>query len=564
MVHLTFYAALLSGIATTIAAPTRRSMVVHESRELPLYFAHAGAPNPDTTLNLRIALTANDRNGLEQKLWDVSTPGSALYGQHLSFDETKAFAAPHPDTVQAVTSWLNENNITSVSTSGAFDEWLKFSVPVSTANSLFNANYQLYTEIGGPTQLTRTLAYSIPADLQQHINLIHPSTDFVRQIKGAKLGGPVPNSNSNTARALAAPASCNSVVTPACLQAMYGIPTTKATQTKNTIGVTGFVDEWPQTADMAAFLTKLNTAVPSDTLWTEKNVDFGVDPQHPGDAGLEANLDTQYTIGLANGVPVTYYSVGLGFTDGIEGFLDVMNFFNALPTPDNVLTTSYGLDEASISTSLANQLCDAYMAAGARGVSVLFASGDGGVAGAQSQNCTTFQPAFPSGCPFLTSVGATQNTTETAASFTSGGFSNYWTRPSYQTAAVNEYLSTLGETYPGLYNNTGRGFPDVSAQGINVEIINAGESITAIGTSCSSPIFASVIGLINDRLIAAKKPPLGFLNPFLYANPSAFTDITTGENPGCGTNGFSAGVGWDPISGLGTPLFDKLLAAAGV
>ncbi|KAK0184309.1 hypothetical protein F5146DRAFT_938685, partial [Armillaria mellea] len=52
--------------------------------------------------------------------------------------------------------------------------------------------------------------------------------------------------------------------------------------------------------------------------------------------------------------------------------------------------------------------------------------------------------------------------------------------------------------------------------------------------SCSSPIFASVISLINDRLVAAGKPVLGFLNPFLYAHPSAFFDITTGSNPGCG------------------------------
>lgn len=45
---------------------------------------------------------------------------------------------------------------------------------------------------------------------------------------------------------------------------------------------------------MEAFLEKLNTAVPSDTLWTEVNVDFGVDPQHPGDAGLEAVSSNMY------------------------------------------------------------------------------------------------------------------------------------------------------------------------------------------------------------------------------------------------------------------------------
>jgi tripeptidyl-peptidase-1 len=37
--------------------------------------------------------------------------------------------------------------------------------------------------------------------------------------------------------------------------------------------------------------------------------------------------------------------------------------------------------------------------------------------------------------------------------------------------------------------------------------------------------------------------------------------ITSGSNPGCGTNGFSAVAGWDPVTGLGTPIYSKLLAA---
>lgn len=76
----------------------------------------------------------------------------------------------------------------------------------------------------------------------------------------------------------------------------------------------------------------------------------------------------------------------------------------------------------------------------------------------------------------------------------------------------------------------GRGFPDVSAQGQNVEIVSGGQTGTVDGTSCASPIFASVIGLLNDRLIAAGKSSLGFLNPFLYsaAGAAALTDITTG------------------------------------
>ena len=70
---------------------------------------------------------------------------------------------------------------------------------------------------------------------------------------------------------------------------------------------------------------------------------------------------------------------------------------------------------------------------------------------------------------------------------------------------------------------------------------------------------------LNDRLIAAGKSPLGFLNPFLYSTgKSALNDITSGSNPGCNTNGFPAKKGWDPVTGLGTPDFVKLAAAAGL
>ena len=174
----------------------------------------------------------------------------------------------------------------------------------------------------------------------------------------------------------------------------------------------------------------------------------------------------------------------------------------------------------------------------------------------------------------MTSVGATALNvtmqgnqligTETAADFSSGGFSNYFAAPSYQSSAIRSYLSALGKTNKGKFNTTGRGFPDVSTQGVNFEIVVDGSVEGVDGTSCASPTFASIIALVNDRLIAAGKSPLGFLNPFLYMNPGAFNDITTGDNPGCNTNGFPASKGWDPVTGLGTPNFAALKAAAGL
>ncbi|KAH8978494.1 hypothetical protein EDB92DRAFT_1909434, partial [Lactarius akahatsu] len=52
------------------------------------------------------------------------------------------------------------------------------------------------------------------------------------------------------------------------------------------------------------------------------------------------------------------------------------------------------------------------------------------------------------------------------------------------------------------------------------------------------------------------RPALGFLNPWLYGIASqGFNDITSGSNPGCDTDGFSAVPGWDPVTGLGTLIF---------
>jgi tripeptidyl-peptidase I len=77
--------------------------------------------------------------------------------------------------------------------------------------------------------------------------------------------------------------------------------------------------------------------------------------------------------------------------------------------------------------------------------------------------------------------------------------------------------------------------------------------------SVSAPLFAAMLTRINEERLIAGKSPVGFVNPTLYSNPQAFHDITVGTNPGCGTNGFSAAVGWDPLTGLGTPNYPALL-----
>ena len=180
---------------------------------------------------------------------------------------------------------------------------------------------------------------------------------------------------------------------------------------------------------------------------------------------------------------------------------------------------------------------------------------------------------------------------DTSTSDIDGGFSNYHTPPSYQQNAVSEYLanhntlpyyitnadaSNIGEN-GGVYNRAGRGFPDVSANGAFLLVYNNLTRLTFFGTSklrlsisfereyhlhaelwspytgLSSPIFASVITLINEERTAVGKGPVGFVNPTLYEHPYVLNDITNGSNPNCGSSGFQASTGWDPVTGLGTP-----------
>ena len=206
-----------------------------------------------------------------------------------------------------------------------------------------------------------------------------------------------------------------------------------------------------------------------------------------------------------------------------------------------------------------------FMALGVRGVSLLGSSGDGGVSGSQSGACPggIFIPTWPASSLYVTAVGATQNASpETAASFSGGGFSNVYGVPDYQQAAVAAYLAQATLPPPGVYNHTGAGIPDVSALGVNFEIVSGGRTFNVDGTSCSCPTFAGIVSLLNDARALAGKPKLGFLNPLLYSHPEVFTDILTGDNPGCGSKGFSAAPAWDPITGLGSPVFTKMTQLA--
>ncbi|KAI0294260.1 family S53 protease-like protein [Multifurca ochricompacta] len=561
---LYLYSLGLFALPVALASPhARNNMVQHEQiNSVPSGFVSKGPAPTSQMLKLRLALVQNNPKGLEEALMAVSSPTVQRTLMRSPVD--RGLRCADPESVDAVTSFLSAHGITATKGSPAGD-WLNIDVTVAQADALFDGQFTTFEHTASGTTTVRSLGYSIPASLKGHLDVVHPTITFPQHLNHQPVFSiPIPRSASpavtNPGGNLtvdAVPPSCASVITPACLQALYGIPTTRATQASNVLGVSGFINQFANNADLRVFIPHVTPArFAVTTAFTLQTLDGGTNSQVLSQAGVEADLDIQYTIGVASGVPTTFISVGNANNDGVFGFLDIINFLLGESNPPHVLTTSYGANENGISQSVATNLCNAYAQLGARGTSILFASGDGGVSGSQSGACTTFVPTFPSGCPFRLSFPLGSSMTSVGATTGIGP----------ESAAVSAYLTRLGSTNSGLFNRGGRAFPDIAAQGENVEIVNAGSAGLVAGTSCSSPIFASIIALLNDLLIAAGKPPLGFLNPFLYsaAGSAALTDITSGSNPGCGTNGFPATTGWDPVTGLGTPKFAALKTAVGL
>jgi len=194
-------------------------------------------------------------------------------------------------------------------------------------------------------------------------------------------------------------------------------------------------------------------------------------------------------------------------------------------------------------------------------------------------------PSWPASSPWITAVGATrfhddvvslaaQDAVNAEDHFGSGGgFSAQFKAPKYQMEAIAAYFKTvpaasLPDPTKASYDKGGRGTPDVSALGTGFPIISDGRVMPGVGgTSASTPVFTAIVSLLNEARLAEGKGPLGFLNPWIYQNADMFLDVTLGSDKvGRGgfplPEGFNCTTGWDPITGFGTPVFSKLLAAA--
>ncbi|KAK5992235.1 Tripeptidyl-peptidase SED2 [Cladobotryum mycophilum] len=565
---------------------------------------------PNELIQISIGLEPESRDRFEQTLYDISNPKHRRHGKHLSRGDAKALLQPSRDSTGAVKRWLSKAGIpdSRISDQGQF---IDVRLNIQQARTLLGARHHAIADSGeGGVQSTES---SLPPELRSHVATIYRSLQGERtkttrglshrqrhQAMGARHGHshrsslPIPdlvvavNDDVDLEE-------CKDELTPACLRKIYRVGNNYPEHHgKTSFAIPGFGGQAAQYDQLDKFL-RAYAPYAVGANFSVESINGGQNTQGEVASG-EANLDIQYAVAMVYNLPVRYLATGGGNRDIIPD-LDMPTYLpqlsNATTEPflefarhlldldadqlPSVVSISYGINEQVLPKAYATQVCDMFGQLGARGVSIIVATGDMGPGQScqsnDGKNTTKFLPIFPATCPYVTAVGATaSNSPEVASEISSGGFSEYFARPSWQNETVGAYLCQHGDEWKGYYNPNGRAFPDVSALGTNYQIYSHNEIESTGGASASAPVFASLIALLNDERAKNNKPPLGFLNPWIYrVGDLAFTDITIGKSIGCQGRstadlpspiipnaGWSAVPGWDPVTGLGTPRFDHL------
>jgi hypothetical protein len=123
-------------------------------------------------------------------------------------------------------------------------------------------------------------------------------------------------------------------------------------------------------------------------------------------------------------------------------------------------------------------------------------------------------------------------------------------------------------------STTMRNLPDVSLVANNVDVVFGNDYLgssldyPASGTSLATPLWAAFTALVNEQAAANRQPPIGFLNPALYAigkstnYHSCFHDITYGNNfTASSPTKYAATAGYDLCTGWGTLNGSNMLKA---
>jgi tripeptidyl-peptidase I len=439
----------------------------------------------DQQITLEIGLTLQNTDQLISKLLDVSTPKSKNYGKWLTKEAAENLVKPTTEANTAVVNWLKSEGVTQIQSDGT---WVRFVANIETANRLLAADFQQYERDG--VKKIRTTAYSLPEDLHQHIDIIHPTTFFGqtaayapkhiprartirrspavarRQIFSTPKGSQParPGQVRGDGPYFKVNSKCNSGITPVCVRQLYNVGNYTATATSGSkVAFSSFLNQSYQYEDLRLFQKAFKLPYENATKIFVNNATNSQDPAVAGPNAGEANLDVQNIMGLAHGLPVYEFLTGGSppFIPDLEmktpaqntnePYVPYYQFLLALTNEQlpAVISNSYGEPEQTVPKRYAERTCNMVAQLTIRGVSIFESSGDTGVGSYcvknDGSNKPTFLPEFPSTCPWITSVGGTQSVSpEVAWDDSSGGFSDYFPRPDYQKEAVEAVSHKFG------------------------------------------------------------------------------------------------------------------------
>jgi kumamolisin len=498
--------------------------------------------------------SAADPDALEKTVQDIYARPLAER-TYLSRDELAARHGARPEDLDAIEAFASQHNLEvahrdqaarTVVLRGRLGELLK----------AFHANVQMYSHAGGGYR-GRQGEILIPRQFDGVITGIfgfdtRPKHRRPLTFRSAGLKGPG-GANGQAATAFAS---------------RYGFPTSHNGAALDGSGQCIAIIELGggySHGDLQVFFHEIGVPLPHVSA---VSVDHGHNrPSDPSGADGEVMLDIEVAGAVAPKARIAVYfapNQGNGFLDAVTAAVH-----DGQRNP-KVVSISWGGPEDPAEQQAITAFHELFVEAAALGVTICAAAGDHGVADMPGGHwdgqihvdhpaCDDFVLACggsqvdPSGEDVVWNDGTPfSNTPDGGGWAGGGGISTVIPVPAYQQGIVSQKSLATGKA--------GRGVPDIAMSATDYFTRVQGSEGPSGGTSAVAPLMSSLVVLLNQAL----GKPVGFLNPFLYANAgqALFTDVTKGDNGIRRTvNGYAAGVGWDACTGLGAPKGQAILDA---
>lgn len=248
------------GLLILSTAATVSARLFHKLPTIPDGWKIASTALPTDKVTLKIGLEQQYSAALEQAVLNISTPDHPDYGNHMTREELRSYVAPHQQSVDDVVSWLAGHGVVP-----AIDnDWMTIATDVKTANEMLDAEFKWYHHEEDHVLKLRTLHYSVPDSVAEHVDLVQPTTRFGhpgrRRSTISEVSRPdeVPGLrlmqvDMETATTSSDPAFCTTTVTPECIRAQYNIGYKPHAGHNNRVAFASYLEEYARYDDLEQF-----------------------------------------------------------------------------------------------------------------------------------------------------------------------------------------------------------------------------------------------------------------------------------------------------------------------